>query len=106
MSKLLDLINNNYLNYIGIALWIVLYPLLVPKRYIKDHPLILIGFAYTILILVLNILLNGGYTGDNKNTYIYYTSTQSKGLIRVNFLDTCVLIITKKFAFKCRSIKI
>ena len=68
MSKLLDLINNNYLNYIGIAVWIVIYPLLVPRRYIKDHPLILIGFAYTILILVLNILLNGGYTGDNKKS--------------------------------------
>ena len=68
MSKLLDLINNNYLNYIGIAVWLVLYPLLVPRRYIKDHPLILIGFAYTILILVLNILLNGGYTGDNKKS--------------------------------------
>ena len=68
MTREVDLLNNNYLNYIGIAIWIVLYPLLVPTRYYTEQPLILIGFFYTILILVLNIFFNGGYTKDNKKS--------------------------------------
>ena len=68
INKEIDLLNNNYLNYIGIAIWIILYPLLVPTRYYTEQPLILIGFFYTILILVLNIFFNGGYTQDNKKS--------------------------------------
>lgn len=68
MEKELDLLNNNYLNYFGIGLWIILYPILVPTRYYTEHPLILIGFLYTITILGLNILFNGGYTKNNKKS--------------------------------------
>ena len=68
INKEIDLLNNNYLNYVGIGIWIVLYPLLVPNKFIKEHPFILVGFFYTIFILALNILLNGGYTKKNKKS--------------------------------------
>lgn len=69
------LLDNNLINICGIIIWIVLYPLLVPTKYIKEHPTILIGFFYTILILVINILLNGRYTGENKKSDFSKKST-------------------------------
>ena len=68
IDKEIDLLNNNYLNYLGIIVWVGLYPVLVPHKFIKEHPFILIGFFYTIFILGLNILLNGGYTKKNKKS--------------------------------------
>ena len=68
IDKEIDLLNNNYLNYLGIIVWVGLYPVLVPHKFIKEHPFILVGFFYTIFILGLNILLNGGYTKKNKKS--------------------------------------
>ena len=51
MEREIDLLNNNYLNYRNRCLDSPYIHYWSPQRYIKDHPLILIGFAYTILIL-------------------------------------------------------
>tara|TARA_Y100000389_G_C17465294_1_gene524935 strand:+ start:4524 stop:5048 length:525 start_codon:yes stop_codon:yes gene_type:complete len=68
-------LDNNVINICGIIIWVILYPLLVPTRYFKEHPVMLIGFFYTIIILVVNILLNGGYTGKNKKSDFNKKST-------------------------------
>ena len=68
-------LDNNVINICGIIIWVILYPLLVPTKYIKEHPVMLIGFFYTIIILVVNILLNGGYTGKNKKSDFNKKST-------------------------------
>lgn len=54
------------INIVGIILWLMLYWILIPNQIISKYPLVLIGFFYTIFILLLNTLFIGDYT--NKKT--------------------------------------
>ena len=51
------------INLIGILIWTVLYFILVPFKIIKNYPIIVIGYLYTVFIIFMNYKL----VGDNNN---------------------------------------
>lgn len=51
------------INLIGIFIWTILYFGLVPFKIIKEYPIIVIGYLYTVFIIFMNYTL----VGDNKN---------------------------------------
>lgn len=62
------------INWIGILIWVILYWILIPFNIIKRFPIILIGYVYTIFILLVNILLVGNYD-DTKQGSDFSTNT-------------------------------
>jgi len=47
------------INLYGLLIWLVLFWILLPFRLIKQFPIILVGYVYTIIILIMNYLLIG-----------------------------------------------
>lgn len=73
------------INIVGILIWVVLFWILIPNQIIKKYPLVLVGFFYTIFILLLNTLFIGNYT---------YKKTGSD-FKKHNFMDIMKLINEK-----------
>ena len=54
-------------NLIGILIWTLLYFTLVPIKIIKKYPIIIIGYFYTVFILIMNYKLVGDYNNIQNN---------------------------------------
>ena len=82
--------NSKIINIVGILIWVVLYWILIPNKIIEKYPLVLIGFFYTIFILLINTFFIGSYykkNGSNLNT--------GSDFKEHNFLDVVKLINEK-----------
>ena len=55
------------INLYGLLIWLVLFWLLIPFKLVKQYPVILIGYAYTIFILIANYMLIGNDDVAGKN---------------------------------------
>lgn len=51
------------INLIGILVWTLLYFVLIPSKIIKNYPIIVIGYLYTVFILFMNYK----FVGENKD---------------------------------------
>ncbi len=47
------------INLYGLLIWLVLFWILIPFRLVKQYPIILVGYVYTIVILIINYLFIG-----------------------------------------------
>lgn len=87
------------INIIAIILWIVLFFNLVPIKLITTYPLILVGFSYTILILVINIKLIGNYGNQSSSDF-----KNNNSLELVQFINNkAVQVSTTTFALALAS---
>jgi hypothetical protein len=62
------------INWLGIFIWMILFWVLIPFNVIKRYPIVLIGYFYTIFILLMNIFLVGNYD-DKKQGSDFATNT-------------------------------
>ena len=49
------------INLYGLLIWLVLFWILIPFKLVKQYPIVLVGYVYTIFILLTNYLLIGNY---------------------------------------------
>jgi len=47
------------INLYGLLIWLVLFWILIPFKLVKQYPIVLVGYVYTIFILAANYLLIG-----------------------------------------------
>ena len=47
------------INLYGLLIWLVLFWILIPFKLVKQYPIVLVGYVYTIFILLTNYLLIG-----------------------------------------------
>lgn len=63
------------MNYIGLAIWLVLFWVLIPFNIIKKFPLVIVGYIYTVMIIIANIKLIGNYENIDMGNDLRETST-------------------------------
>ena len=86
------------INYIGILVWLILFPLIIPLRLFKNYPLIILGYLYTIFIITINIY----FIGDKKKNYnsdLNNSKDPNRGLDLVNLINNkAIQVSTAIFA--------
>lgn len=70
------------INILGLIIWIILYFILIPTNLIKEYPLMLIGWLYTIIILFFNYknLDKDKYSDLNEKTTELVSTVNTKAI--------------------------
>ena len=63
------------MNYVGLSIWLVLFWVLIPFKIIKKYPLVIVGYVYTFIIIIANIMLIGNYENIDMGNDLQETST-------------------------------
>ena len=63
------------MNYIGLAIRLVLFWVLIPFNIIKKFTLVIVGYIYTVMIIIANIKLIGNYENIDMGNDLRETST-------------------------------